>query len=462
LLERARQVAGRSLAELHREGIAMSERRVGLWLIGAFGGVGSTVALGLSALKRGRSDGTSLVTALPLFDGLGLDQPADFVLGGHEVRQSSFRQGVLELRRRSNVFDPDLIDACLPDLDEWTENVRVGTVANANPTIVRLADRPEAHRDESPRAVCDRIQADLRVFWEQHRLSQLVVVNVASTEPPFALGAEHQGLDRLLAALDQPHSRPLLPPSALYAGAALDLGLPYINFTPSLGCSCPALEELARQRKAVYGGKDGKTGETLLKTVLAPLFAHRNFRILSWVGHNIFGNRDGLVLDDPANKASKVQTKDQVISSIVGYKPQTHVSIEYIESLDDWKTAWDHIHFQGFLGVKMMMQFTWQGCDSLLAAPLVIDLARLALYGQRQGEVGVLAHLACFFKSPMGTAEHDFFKQFALLEEYVRRQQPAPRGDRFLPESRQACLLHHPPGRDEASESTAAPLQAAR
>ena len=140
------------------------------------------------------------------------------------------------------------------------------------------------------------------------------------------------------------------------------------------------------------------------------------------MGHNIFGNRDGLVLDDPVNKASKIKTKDQVISGIVGYKPQTHVSIEYIESLDDWKTAWDHIHFRGFLGTKMIMQVIWQGCDSLLAAPLVLDLARLALFAHRQGEVGILKHLACFFKNPHGVAVHDFFKQFAMLENYVRNQ----------------------------------------
>jgi myo-inositol-1-phosphate synthase len=156
-----------------------------------------------------------------------------------------------------------------------------------------------------------------------------------------------------------------------------------------------------------------------LKTVLAPMFAHRNLQILSWVGHNIFGNRDGLVLDDPNNKESKIRTKDQVVSQIVGYKPQTHVSIEYIESLDDWKTAWDFIHFRGFLNVKMSLQFTWQGCDSILAAPLVLDLARLTLSARRSGEIGVLRHLACFFKSPMEVAEHDFFKQWAMLEEYV-------------------------------------------
>src|SRR5262245_53682846 len=131
---------------------------------------------------------------------------------------------------------------------------------------------------------------------------------------------------------------PPLPASSIYAFAALDLGLPYVNFTPSLGATFPALEELAVARRAVVAGKDGKTGETLLKTVLAPMFKHRNWQVLSWVGHNIFGNRDGLVLDDPINKASKIQTKDQVISSNVGYKPDTLVTIEYIPSLDDWKT----------------------------------------------------------------------------------------------------------------------------
>ena len=170
-----------------------------------------------------------------------------------------------------------------------------------------------------------------------------------------------------------------------------------------------------------YGGQDGKTGETLLKTVLAPMFAARNLEVLSWVGHNILGGGDGRTLTDPENKASKVRSKDAALAAILGYKPASHVSIEYVESLDDWKTAWDHVHFAGFLGTKMALQFTWQGCDSILAAPLVIDLARLALLAQRRGERGVMAHLACFFKSPMGTAEHDFFRQWAAFEAYARQ-----------------------------------------
>ena len=141
--------------------------------------------------------------------------------------------------------------------------------------------------------------------------------------------------------------------------------------------------DLAAQRGTCHAGHDGKTGETLLKSVLAPMFAARNLEVMSWVGHNIFGNLDGLVLDDPANKAAKIKGKDQLVRQILGYDPQTLVSIEYIRSLGDWKTAWDHIHFRGFLDTPMTLQFTWQGCDSLLAAPLVLDLVRFVELSHR-------------------------------------------------------------------------------
>ena len=211
----------------------------------------------------------------------------------------------------------------------------------------------------------------------------------------------------------------LLPSSSLYALAAIQAGHTYINFTPSLGASIPALAELAEGTGSLLAGKDGKTGETLMKTVLAPMFAHRNLKVMSWIGHNIFGNRDGLVLDDPTNKASKVETKDRVITEILGYKPASIVTIEYLPDMGDWKTAWDHIHFQGFLGTKMTLQFTWQGCDSLLAAPLAIDLARLADLEKQRGGKGLMRHLACFFKSPEGVEENDFFRQFEALRDYL-------------------------------------------
>jgi myo-inositol-1-phosphate synthase len=394
-------------------------RLVGLWMIGAFGGVGSTVALGLSALARGLSEPTGLVTALPAFEPLGLDAPSSFVIGGHDIRRSSFSDAIEALHERSGVFDANTVVTCRPELDDWSDNVCPGVVLNSGPTIAKMADLPEVNAADNPREAITRIQNDLLQFQKTHGLEQVVVLNVASTEPPFQLGKAHQSLAALNAALDDGEAD-VLPASSLYAYAALDLGFPHVNFTPSLGSSLPALDELARERGTVHAGQDGKTGETLMKTVLAPMFARRNLQVLSWVGHNIFGNRDGQVLNDPANKASKVGAKDAVVPSIVGYKPQTLVTIEYIESMDDWKTAWNHIHYRGFLGTKMILQFIWQGCDSLLAAPLAIDTCRLALHAQKRGERGMLRHLACFFKNPMGVTDHDFFTQSTWLDDYVR------------------------------------------
>jgi myo-inositol-1-phosphate synthase len=394
-----------------------SPRRVGLWLVGAFGGVGGTTAVGLAALARGLTDSTGLVTALPRFAGVPFDDPARFVLGGHDIRQSSFARSAAELHQRSGVFSEALLGACAAQLDEWSANVRAGVVFKPNAVIAALADHPGVRRAETAKQAIDAIQQDVKQFAAAHKLDQVVVANVASTEPPFAPTDDHRSLASLQAALAR--GTAALPTSSLYAYAALDAGFPYVNMTPSRGANLPALDELAKLRGVPHAGQDLKTGETLLKSALAPMFARRNLKVLSWVGHNILGNRDGQVLADPANKASKVLTKDALLADMLGYKPQSLVSIEYVESLDDWKTAWDHVHFEGFLGTKMTLQFTWQGCDSILAAPLVIDLARLALLAQRKGDRGTLTASACFFKSPLGVSDHDLGKQFGLLEEYL-------------------------------------------
>ena len=396
-----------------------SPRRVGLWLVGAFGGVGSTTALGLAALAKGLAEPVGMVTALPRFAAIDFDAPPSFVVGGHDIRQTSFSRSAAELMARSNVFSESLLQACAPQLEIWSANVRPGVVYRPSSVIAALADRPDVRRAETPKQAIAAIEQDLKFFAAEHRLDQVAVINASSTEPLFELGEVHKTLKALNAALDR--HEPVLPTSGLYAYAAINAGFAYVNLTPSLGATLPALEELADVKKVPHAGQDAKTGETLLKSVLAPMFAKRNLKVLSWVGHNILGNRDGLVLNDPQNKASKVSSKNALLGELLGYKPQSHVSIEYIESLDDWKVAWDHIHFEGFLNTKMTLQFTWQGCDSILAAPLVIDLARLILFAQRRGESGSVPAFASFFKAPLGVREHDLATQFAMLEEYLQR-----------------------------------------
>src|SRR5262249_12859644 len=149
-------------------------------LIGACGGVGTTAVLGLAALRRGLTDHTSMVTALPLFDALQLDRATSFVVGGHDVRRSSFVEAACELHLRSNVFHPALIDGCRSDLEAWAANIRPGTIHNAGAAISKLADLPEAQRGDNPRQTIERIQKDLRSFRDSHKLDQVVVMNVAS------------------------------------------------------------------------------------------------------------------------------------------------------------------------------------------------------------------------------------------------------------------------------------------
>lgn len=372
---------------------------IGVWLIGARGAVATTAQVGLAALARGDAPTTGLVTEMPPFNGLPLVPWDGLLVGGHEITGGSLQESA-KLLERGHVLPTSLAASVADDLAANDARIRPGVTTTTE-----------------PRVAIEQLKADLVAFREQHHLQRVVVVLLASTEPAVAVDAlpdRWADLDRSLSS----DACPLLA-SSLYAIAALELGQPFVNFTPSLGASCPAIEELAVDQGAPHAGRDGKTGETLLKTVLAPMFAARHLEVMSWVGHNLLGNEDGRTLDDPANKATKVDSKEAVLGETLGYQPQSHVSIEYIRSLGDWKTAWDHVHFRGFLQTPMTLQFTWQGCDSALAAPLVLDLVRLVNHAAEQGAAGALTEFCSFFKSPVGEAPHAFFEQFCLLRDYA-------------------------------------------
>jgi myo-inositol-1-phosphate synthase len=396
----------------------MARARIGIWLIGAKGGVASTATVGLTALKKGLIGDAGLVSELPEFQSIGLAPWSDFVVGGHEIRDVRSFDEAMRMHTESRAIDSGVLAQCKDELDEIDGRIRPGVVVNVGPTIEKLASPEVLARRETPRQAIERVQADLKAFAEEHQLEHVLVVNVSSTEPavnPDSLPLTWKELNELI---DKPEACPL-PASSLYAIAALDLGCSYINFTPSLGSAAPAIDELARQRGSRHMGHDGKTGETLLKSILAPMFAKRNLQVMSWVGHNIFGNMDAKVLDDPVNKQAKVTSKDRLLGQILGYQPQTLVTIERIDSMGDWKTAWDHVHFNGFLGTPMTFQFIWQGCDSLLAAPLVLDLVRFTERAWRNGDTGLLKFLSSFFKSPLGVEEHDFGLQFQMLQAWA-------------------------------------------
>jgi myo-inositol-1-phosphate synthase len=282
--------------------------------------------------------------------------------------------------------------------------------------------------DQPPRRAVATVAGDIVDFRRRHELAGVVVVNVASTEPPPEPDPAHADPAALEAALDT--SRPVLPASSLYAYAAYAAGCPYVDFTPSAGGRLPALQRIALDRGLPYAGSDAKTGETAVQSALAPLFAHRALPVLAWSGTNLLGGGDGATLADPAAARGKLASKraglDALLGGQPGGRPEGQVHIDHVPALGDWKTAWDHVAFEGFLGVRMALQFTWQGCDSALAAPLVLDLARLVAAAHAAGIGGPVAELGFFFKDPVGCAERRLVAQYDLLRDWAAR---LPAGD---------------------------------
>ncbi|MGW2381617.1 inositol-3-phosphate synthase [Streptomyces lincolnensis] len=365
---------------------SVSPARVGVWLIGARGSVATTVVAGCAAVTAGLQPPTGLVTETPAFADSGLPALASLVFGGHDTVDCPLPKRA-EALAAGGVLPVGLPSAVAAELAAADREIRPG------------GPLPGDTRDEEE--LITGFAADMRDFVRRHGLARAVVVNVASTEPAPDGAA--------------------LPPSSLYAAAALRAGCPYVNFTPSTGLHHPALAAPAAACGLPYAGRDGKTGQTLLRSVLGPMFTQRALAVRAWSGTNLLGGGDGAALADPAAAAAKNAGKERVLADTLGTVPEGEVHIDDVPALGDWKTAWDHIAFDGFLGARMILQTTWQGCDSALAAPLVLDLARLVARAHEKGLSGPLSELGFYFKDPVGEAPAALGEQYTALVGFAGR-----------------------------------------
>jgi myo-inositol-1-phosphate synthase len=360
--------------------------RTGVWFVGARGSVATTAVVGAYAVAHGLAPTTALVTELPELRPDGLPPLSGLVFGGHDVSAQSLPKRAEELAA-GGVVPAAVVGAARAHLETVDADVRPGH-APGSATAVEAVER---------------LAADIADFRDRHRLDRVVVVDVASTQPPVP------DPDSMTAVDDA------LPVGAVYALAAFRAGAPFVSFTPSPCLRLPVVVEAAARSGLPWAGCDGKTGETLLKSALAPMFVMRALELRSWTSVNLLGGGDGATLADPEAARSKTVAKRSGLDAIVGRPVPGPMHIDQVEDLGEWKTAWDHVRFDGFLGTRMTLQLTWEGCDSALAAPLVLDLARLVSAAHAAGRTGPLAELAFFFKDPVGATEHRLAQQWDEL-----------------------------------------------
>ncbi|MCD2441330.1 inositol-3-phosphate synthase [Agromyces sp. SYSU K20354] len=376
-----------------------SDDRVGIWLVGARGSIGTTVAVGLHVIANELAAPTGCTTAGDEFVGVPLPRFADLVLGGHDISSTPLSTRAHQLAE-AGMIPPRLVSAARAGLEQAEAEIRPGY-------------DPAGHHGPQAEAV-RRLAADISGFRERHGLRTVVVVDVTSTEPLPDDRPEFHDRDLLAAVLADADGAPL-PASAITALAAIESGSAYACFTPSAGLTLPAIHALADERGIAFAGQDGKTGETLLRTAIAPMFVARGMHVHSWAGANLLGGGDGATLADPEAVRSKLASKTRGLRSLVGEHVVAPLHIDNVPDLGDIKTAWDHIHAEGFLGSRITMQTIWSAYDSMLAAPLILDIARLLALAEEAGVRGVVPELGFFFKDPWGSDVHDFSKQAAEL-----------------------------------------------
>jgi myo-inositol-1-phosphate synthase len=415
--------------------IAPATGKLGVVCVG-LGAVATTFIAGVELIRRGMAEPVGSMTQMGtlrlgkrtedrsprIADVVPIAALDDIVFGAwdpfpDDAYVSAVKAGVLDAARH---------------LEPIAEQLRAiePMAAAFDPAYVKKLDGPNVKSDTSKQALLDGIRGDLHDFREKHGCDRMVMVWCGSTEVFVDAGPQHAdraAFDAAIAAND-----PAITPSMLYAYAALLDGVPFANGAPNLTVDIPVLRELASELGVPICGKDFKTGQTLVKTVLAPMFKARMLGMEGWYSTNILGNRDGEVLDDPESFKTKETSKLGVLDHILqpNLYPELYgdlhhvVRINYYPPRGDNKEGWDNIDFFGWLGYPMQLKVDFLCRDSILAAPLALDLALFLDLAQRAGMSGIQEWLSFYFKAPQTAPglypEHDLFIQQTKLKNTLR------------------------------------------
>jgi myo-inositol-1-phosphate synthase len=415
--------------------IEKAEGKLGVLIPGIGGAVSTTFLAGVEALRKGLALPIGSVTQMATVrlgkrfeyrtprvkDFVPLARLDDLVFGGWDVLPDNGYQAAQEAR----VLRPEHLEPVRPFLEALQPLPGV-----FNQAFVKNLEGTHVKPQASHLELVEALRADIEAFRRKNGVSRCVMIWCASTEAYLKSGQVHASLSAFEEGLK--HNDPDISPSMLYAYAALTSGIPYINGAPNLTVDIPAMVELANQRGLAIAGKDFKTGQTLMKTILAPGLKARMLGLSGWYSTNILGNRDGMVLDDKDSFKTKEESKLSVLDTIL--QPQVYpelygdfyhkVAINYYPPRGDNKEGWDCIDIFGWLGYPMQIKVDFLCRDSILAAPIVLDLVLFTDLAQRAAMSGIQEWLSFYFKSPQCGAnlyaEHDLFIQSMKLKNTLR------------------------------------------
>ncbi|WP_316756863.1 inositol-3-phosphate synthase [Pedobacter aquatilis] len=417
-----------------KEQVKSADGKLGILMPG-LGAVATTMIAGVAAVKKGLSKPIGSLTQMgsirigkrtekkepKIKDFVPLANLENLVFGGWDVYEDNVYEAALNAR----VLDANL----LRDVREELQAIKPMRAAFDRNYVKNLTGT-HVKQTENRYELAQEVMEDIKNFKSENNCDRIVLVWCGSTEIYFEPSAVHESL----AAFEQGlrDNDPLIAPSMIYAYAALKLGVPFANGAPNLTVDIPALIELAKETNTPIAGKDFKTGQTLMKTILAPGLAARSLGVNGWFSDNILGNRDGLVLDDPDNFKTKEVSKLGVLEDI--FKPEVNpdlygdmyhkIRINYYPPHGDNKESWDNIDIFGWLGYKMQIKINFLCRDSILAAPIVLDLALFMDLAKRANMSGIQEWLSFYLKSPQTIpgvpAENDIFKQLMKLQNTLR------------------------------------------
>ena len=404
-------------------------------LIPGLGAVSTTFIAGVEAVKKGIAKPIGSLTQMgtirlgkrtdkrvpAIKDFVPLAKIQDLVFGGWDI----YNDNCFQSASNAGVLDKSLLETVRPEIEKI-----VPWKAVFSQDYVKRLSGPNVKSGKNKMELAEQVMDDIEQFRVRNELSRMVMVWCGSTEIFLKPEAAHATIASFEKAMRD--NDPAIAPSMVYAYAALKKGIPFANGAPNLTVDVPALIQLAQEKGVPICGKDFKTGQTLMKTILAPGLKSRMLGLSGWFSTNILGNRDGEVLDDPESFKTKEESKLSVLDQILQpelypdlYKDFTHkVRIHYYPPRGDNKEGWDNIDIYGWLGYPMQIKINFLCRDSILAAPIVLDLVMFLDLAQRCGMRGIQEWLSFYFKSPMCAAglypEHDLFIQLMKLKNTLR------------------------------------------